>query len=125
MSELDIGAGQRWASELWKELQDSHFGVVCLTAENLQASWLHFEAGALAKAVDQRVCPYLYEIQSSDVKGLLSHFQMKKADKKETRELLQSINDASTTSKERVLSVEELNEAFETWWPNSTLLDSR
>jgi TIR domain len=37
MSELDIGAGQRWERELWKELQDSHFGMVCLTPENLQA----------------------------------------------------------------------------------------
>jgi hypothetical protein len=103
--------------ELWKELQDSHFGVVCLTAENLQAPWLHFEAGALAKAVDQRACPYLYEIQSSDVQGPLSHFQMKKANKKETRELLQSMNEAGNISRDRVLSAEELDEAFETWWP--------
>jgi hypothetical protein len=117
MSELDIGAGQRWASELWKELQDGHFGVVCLTAENLQAPWLHFEAGALAKAVAQQVCPYLYELKPSDVKGPLSHFQMKQANKKETRELLQSINEASSALNERSLLPEHLDEAFEAWWP--------
>jgi hypothetical protein len=117
MSELDIGAGQRWGNELWKELQDSQFGVVCLTAENLQAPWMHFETGALAKAVDQRVCPYLYEIQPGIVQGPLSQFQMKKTDKTGTRELLQSINDASTSLHEKALPIEDLNEAFETWWP--------
>jgi hypothetical protein len=117
MSELDIGAGQRWGNELWKELQDSRFGVVCLTAENLQAPWMHFETGALAKAVEQRVCPYLYEIQPGIVQGPLSQFQMKKTDKTGTRELLQSINEASSSLNERALPIADLNEAFETWWP--------
>jgi TIR domain len=116
MSELDIGAGQRWANELWKELQDVHFGVVCLTAENLQAPWLHFEAGALAKAVNQRVCPYLYEIQPGDVQGPLSHFQMKQVDKQGTRALLHSINEASNLANEKGLRPDYLDNAFETWW---------
>jgi hypothetical protein len=117
MSELDIGAGQRWGNELWQELQDSRFGVVCLTAENLQAPWMHFETGALAKAVEQRVCPYLYEIQPGIVQGPLAQFQMKKADKPGTKELLHSINEASRSLNERALPIEGLNEAFETWWP--------
>jgi len=117
MSESDIKAGQRWENALWKELQDSHFGVVCLTAENLQAPWLHFEAGALAKAVDQQVCPYLHGLKPIDVKGPLSHLHMKQANKKETKELLQSINKVSSTLHERVLPQDHLDEAFETWWP--------
>jgi hypothetical protein len=118
MSELDVGAGQRWVNELWKELQNSHFGVVCVTAENLQAPWMLFETGALAKAVEQRVCPYLYEIQPQSVQGPLTHFQMKKTDKTGTKELLQGINDASRSLGERALPIERLNEAFENWWPN-------
>jgi hypothetical protein len=117
MSELDIDAGQRWVNELWKGLQDSRFGIVCLTAENLQAPWMHFETGALAKAVDQRVCPYLYEIQPGIVQGPLSQFQMKKTDKTGTRELLQSINEASTSLHEKALPIEDLHEVFEIWWP--------
>jgi hypothetical protein len=118
MSELDIGAGQRWVNELWKELQDSRFGIVCLTAENLQAPWMHFETGALAKAVEQRVCPYLYDIEPLSVPSPLFQFQGKKTDKTGTKELLQSINNASRSLRERALPIEHLNEVFETWWPN-------
>jgi len=42
---------------------------------------------------------------------------MKKTDKTGTRELLQSINDASSSLNEKALPVEDLNEAFEIWWP--------
>jgi hypothetical protein len=42
---------------------------------------------------------------------------MKKTDKTGTRELLQSINEASTSLHEKALPIEDLNEAFETWWP--------
>jgi hypothetical protein len=58
MSE-QIRAGDRWESELVKELKNTDCGVLCLTAENLQSPWLNFEAGALSKAVDKsRVIPY-------------------------------------------------------------------
>ena len=113
MSELNIGAGQRWVNELWKGLEDSRFGIVCLTAENLQAPWMHFETGALAKAVEQRVCPYLYEIEPANVQWPLAQFQMKKTDKTGTRELLQSINDAGHSLNETALPIEDFNEAFE------------
>jgi hypothetical protein len=117
MSEVDIGAGERWGERLWNELYDSKFGVVCLTAENLQSPWLHYEAGALAKAVDRRVCPYLYKIKPTMVQGPLSHHQMKQVDKQGTRELLHSINTASLTLTERGLPPEQLDKTFNTWWP--------
>jgi len=117
MSEVDINAGDRWGERLWRELQDSQFGVVCLTAENLQAPWLHYEAGALAKAVDRRVCPYLYEIKPTMVQGPLSHHQAKQVDKQGTRELLHSINTASLELTQRGLPLEQLDKSFTTWWP--------
>jgi hypothetical protein len=114
---LILGQGSVGGAELWKELQGSHFGIVCYTADNLEAPWLHFEAGALAKAVEGRVCPYLYKIQPSAVRGPLSQFQMKRANEKETRELLHAINDASTILNQRGLRSADLDDAFETWWP--------
>ena len=58
MSERDIGAGQRWNEQISARLKDTHFGIICLTPENLNAPWLLFEAGAVAKALDlARVVP--------------------------------------------------------------------
>src|SRR5437868_9968493 len=63
MSQEDIAAGSRWNVEVGEKLKTTKVGVICLTAENLKAPWMHFEAGALSKTVDDAfVCPYLYGV---------------------------------------------------------------
>jgi hypothetical protein len=60
MSEKDIFAGDRWSKELAESLQDTKFGIVVLTGSNRESSWIHFEAGALSKSVDEaKIIPYL------------------------------------------------------------------
>jgi len=60
MSDRDIEAGQRWNEQISLRLKDTSFGIVCLTSENLNAPWILFEAGAIAKSVDSaRVVPVL------------------------------------------------------------------
>ena len=49
LSAEDIDKGARWSSDLAHELEDAHVGVICLTPENLEEPWIHFEAGALSK----------------------------------------------------------------------------
>ena len=49
MSEHDIEAGARWSNELNNILEESNFGIICLTPENQYAPWITFEAGALSK----------------------------------------------------------------------------
>ena len=44
MSEADIKAGERLASRLAVELNNTYFGVLCITPENINSSWLLFEA---------------------------------------------------------------------------------
>jgi hypothetical protein len=59
-----ISAGARWANELANELAGTRFGILCLTRDNLNSPWLLFEAGGLAKTVeDTFVCPYLLVLQ--------------------------------------------------------------
>ena len=53
MSEEDIDKGARWNANIAEELEGSNFGIICLTPENLESSWLNFEAGALSKTVDK------------------------------------------------------------------------
>ena len=54
VSSEDIDKGARWSTDIAKELEDSTFGILCVTKDNLEAPWLLFEAGALSKMM--KVC---------------------------------------------------------------------
>src|SRR5258706_2823307 len=54
MSKKDIDKGSRWHVELAKALEVTKVGIICLTPENLSASWLLFEAGGLSKTPNPR-----------------------------------------------------------------------
>jgi hypothetical protein len=83
MSQHDIAAGERWSSEVAKELESCNFGIVCVTRDNLLAPWLLFEAGALSKQIAAgAVVPYLLDADFSDLlKSPLGLFQGKKAER--------------------------------------------
>jgi len=101
-------------SRVGKELEQSNFGVLCLTRENLDAPWLVFEAGALSKVVaTSAVCPYLLDVEVSEISGPLSQFQAKRSDKAGTLDLLRAINAKS----EIALDESRLTQAFENLWP--------
>ena len=58
-SEVDLEPGSRWGVELAKKLEQTDFGVICVSSETLNSPWVLFESGALAKAVDRsRVSPF-------------------------------------------------------------------
>jgi hypothetical protein len=93
LSKSDIQAGERWNVEIAKELEACNFGVICLTTENVGAPWILFEAGALAKSMqDGRVIPLLLDLDVKDISGPLAQFQTKKADQGGIRELAMSLN---------------------------------
>jgi hypothetical protein len=124
MSSADIDAGGRWDKYIANELEETKFGIICLTKSNQTAPWILFEAGALAKTVeDTFVCPYLIDLEPLDVQhGPLSQFQAKRADEKETLELLYTINKALRDSN---LTNEQLKKTFDLWWPElKTMLEA-
>lgn len=93
MSSEDIEKGSRWLSHLSQELQDTNFGLLCLTPDNVDAPWICFEAGALAKIVDSaRVVPLLFGLLPSDVKGPLAQFQITKFEYEDFARLIRGIN---------------------------------
>lgn len=117
MSEVDIDKGARWDVDVANQLKKAKVGIICLTPDNLNAPWIHFEAGALSKTVEKEtyVCPYLFEVDLKDIKGLpLEQFQSTIADKNDTRKLINTINKAL---EDKALKENFLNEAFEMWWP--------
>ena len=92
MSERDLSAGDRWAVEVGKHLDESQFGVIVLTRENLTAPWILFEAGALSKAFTAGgVCPFLVDLDLKDLTGPLSQFQAKKSDRTSLLELAKGV----------------------------------
>lgn len=77
ISSRDIDAGSRWSSEIQAKLSQARYGIVCLTAENLDSKWIHFESGALSQQVGNRarVCPYLFPpVAIGNIEGPLSQF---------------------------------------------------
>jgi hypothetical protein len=112
----DIDKGARWSSEISKELESASVGLICLTRENLTASWLMFEAGALSKSLDKsRVCPMLFGIEPSDMSGPLVQFQATSFSKEEVLKLLRTVNQQLDST---ALEAKTLENVFEKWWPD-------
>ena len=108
ISSEDILAGQRWILEISKELERSDFGLLFVTNENLKSEWLHFEAGAIVKSVDQgRLIPILCGVRLTDLSAPLSAFNAVEPDEEGLKTIFKSINEASGESKldEKLLEI--------------------
>jgi len=113
LSERDIAAGDRWGTEIGKKLEECNFGIICLTKDNLEAPWILFEAGAISKIVSaSSVCPFLLDLDHTDISGPLSQYQAKKADKSGTLDLLKAIN----AKHREPLELIRLNQIFDGMW---------
>ena len=117
MSSRDISKGDRWSDVLARELEDTQFGIVCLTPSNIKASWLSFEAGALSKFVDRSsLSPFLFQVRSEDMEGPLTQFQSTTFVKEDVFSLFMSIN--NKLEPDTRLDSGVLERTFETWWPH-------
>jgi hypothetical protein len=115
VSSRDIDRGTRWDLDIARQLEESRVGILCITQENLEAPWVLFEAGALAKALDKTfVCPYLLDVRPTDLKGPLVQFQSTMANEEDTLKLVRTINKALG---DQARSTEQLDKAFQKWWP--------
>lgn len=114
----DIDQGEAWLPRLLAELEKSDVGIVCLTKENLQSSWLLFEAGALAKRVGSaRVCTLLDDVTKAELSTPLSAFQAAQlTSKDDLHRLVRTIHKALPTP--HFDSDTALKRAFEVWWPS-------
>jgi len=108
-------AGDRWSSEIGSELATTTIGIICVTPENQERPWLNFEAGALAKIVNDnsRVCPFLYDMKSMDVTGPLAQFQGKEFDKASTWDVVNALRLSLPTPMEKSV----ISDQFERCWP--------
>ena len=113
VSAKDIDKGSNWTSELARQLEDAQFGIVCLAPDNLLSPWLNYEAGAITKSVDSRVCPVLFGVEKGEVKPPLSQLQMTSIEIGDFVLLMNSVNRASGN----LLQLPAVKESVEVWWP--------
>jgi hypothetical protein len=132
VSSQDIPKGARWSTDIAKELQDSNFGILCVTKDNYQEPWLLFEAGALSKTMDKSfVVPLLFDLDPSDLSNSpLLQFQATSFSEDEIKKLIYTMNAANEVKLDSHL----LDEAFGVWYPqlekslseiSSTLIDNK
>ena len=115
VSSEDIDKGVRWSSDISKELDNSKFGILCVTRDNFEAPWLNFEAGALGKSFESgRVSPFLFEIERSEIKGPILQFQSTIFNQEDVLKLIKSINQANI---ENPLEESLIDRSFDLWWP--------
>jgi len=115
VSSEDIDKGTRWSTDIAKELEESAYGIILVTKENLVAPWVNFEAGALSKIIDKsNVSLFLFNVKRSEVKGPLLQFQSTTFEKEDIQKLLKSIN--NRIDEEERLEESKLERAFNVWW---------
>jgi hypothetical protein len=115
MSQHDLESGSRWSLRLAQELEESSFGLLCLTPNNLQSAWLLFEAGALTKYIEGRACGILIGgLKATDVSGPLAQFQHRAFSSGEFRALLSDMNGRLT----KPLEQNQVERVHSTWWPD-------
>lgn len=115
MSKHDLESGARWAQELTEELEESNFGILCLTHESLTSPWLLFEAGSLVKHSHGRACGLLIgDLDATDIEGPLAQFQHRKFERFEMLQLLKDLN----SKLEKSLASEDLERLLTKFWPD-------
>jgi hypothetical protein len=99
-------------------MADTIYGLLCVTAENVNAPWLLFEAGALSKYVnDSRVVPIILDLKPTDIKGPLTQFQGINASEADIYKLVTKINKAVSDTGEKGVELPVLDQSFKLWWP--------
>lgn len=118
-SKDDLTAGALWPPVLMKQLQSTHFGIICVNRSNLNSTWLHFEAGALAKSMDSSaVFPYLIDVPPSALSGPLTLFQCVSANKSGTFKIVSALNRVLNDKQEASQADDDLQAIFDLLWPD-------
>ncbi|WP_126456744.1 toll/interleukin-1 receptor domain-containing protein [Sulfuriflexus mobilis] len=117
----DIDSGTVWNAELIKALNESVFGIICVTHHNQNRPWLMYESGALAHKLDpentiNNVCPLLIGMENIDLNKVLGAFQSKTTKKEEVYRLVVDINKKLNSSDRLREGV--LERSFERVWPD-------
>lgn len=116
ISTSGIDSGSIWFNQISSELQDTTFGIICLTKENKEAPWILFEAGALAKGLaSSRVCTFLIDLETKEIRDPLAQFNHTLPNFDSMWKLVSTLNGSLPETSRLEVSI--LKGVFETYWP--------
>jgi hypothetical protein len=113
----DIDKGTWWINQLDAALADTHFSIICLTPDNLDSTWIHYEVGALNRSQDALVWTFLHGLTPNKLSSPLDRFEHTVAEKNDVLRLLKSINGRLEEVGETPLTEALLTDNFELRWP--------
>jgi hypothetical protein len=114
VSSHDIESGEKWASKVSRELDETNYGIVCLSHLNHLSPWILFEAGALSKLQDSALCCLLVDgFLPADITSPLSQFQNRRFERDDFKKLLKDINSKNQNS----VCNDSFDILFEALWP--------
>jgi hypothetical protein len=115
VSDAEIGSGQRWRDEVAAVLDETDFGIICLTRHNQHNPWLMFESGALAKRLSSaRVVPLYIDLEPAEVTGPLADWQGRPLHRDGMWRIVSDINKAT----KKPVSEVSLERLFDRMWPD-------
>jgi hypothetical protein len=117
VSSEDIEKGAPWFSEIAHELNDTAFGLICVTRVNADSRWLNFEAGALFKSVKNiksRVSPFLVDLKPTELVGPLAQLQTTEPSRDDVARLVKSFDSQSG----QAIGAARVDRAITKWWPD-------
>jgi hypothetical protein len=116
VSDGGIDKGARFMSEIRDSLNTSAAGVVCITRENRESRWIHYEAGALSvKAID-RLWTVLLDVEHEEIQPPLSAFNHSKANRADLWEMVHAIHAAVDKVGDTTCTKDDLASHFEKNW---------
>jgi len=118
ISDREADPSQRCALAFSRELATSHFGIICLTEENLQSPWILYEAGAMVRSLKAGVVPLLFGVKPDDMKGPLAQFQCIEVNGAGIERLVSDLYDSGKSA----LHARQKHLVFSLLWP---ILDER
>ena len=119
VSSQSIEAGSVWFDIIMSELQETGYGIACVTKSHLDKPWLLFESGAMAAKFGVKgVVPLLVDASNGDlIYSPLKHFNSVVLAKDQIHKIHQSINTRMGNAKMENLEPQKLDKHFERSWP--------
>lgn len=102
----EIRNGSQWRNELNRRLNSVDAGIFCITPDNINSTWMAFEAGAIAMSSAQPeadrkrpCCPLFFNVDPNQLKGPFKGFQHAVCERDSIFNLVHSLNNQAGTAK--------------------------
>ena len=114
MSTIDSLPGRDWLADVAQHLDGTNVGIMCYTRENLRSEWMLFEAGAIAKEVENhRLIPFLFDDLSPEhLPEPLRKYTASKVDRTGFKDVIEAIFQCTNGS-----MADDTQKLIDTHWP--------